>query len=98
MLLSLLLLWTNETSSSSTTVNTVVVTTREILVPGIRSIMLRASERKKAGIVVTHAGYILDHVNADRAYVMELGKVVLSGPADELARDNSIQDRYLGAA
>lgn len=35
---------------------------------------------------------------ADRAYVMELGRVVLSGSADELARDSSIQDRYLGAA
>ncbi|MEM7376893.1 MAG: ABC transporter ATP-binding protein [Pseudomonadota bacterium] len=35
---------------------------------------------------------------ADRAYVMELGRIVLSGAANELARDNSIQDRYLGAS
>lgn len=35
---------------------------------------------------------------ADRAYVMELGYIVLSGVADELARDNSIQDRYLGVS
>ncbi len=34
---------------------------------------------------------------ADRAYVMELGKIVQSGPANELANDQNIHDNYLGA-
>ncbi len=34
---------------------------------------------------------------ADRAYVMELGKIVKSGNAKELAEDQSIQDSYLAA-
>ena len=33
---------------------------------------------------------------ADRAYVLEMGAVALSGPADELARDRRIIDTYLG--
>ncbi len=34
---------------------------------------------------------------ADRAYVMELGSIVKSGPAEELMNDAEIRDRYLGA-
>ncbi|MDT7839024.1 ABC transporter ATP-binding protein [Aquabacterium sp. OR-4] len=33
---------------------------------------------------------------ADRAYVLELGRVSMSGPADELARDPRIVEAYLG--
>ncbi len=33
---------------------------------------------------------------ADRAYVMELGMIVRSGPADELADDQFVHDSYLG--
>ncbi len=35
---------------------------------------------------------------ADRAYVMELGRFVREGAADELAADPSIENSYLGAA
>jgi branched-chain amino acid transport system ATP-binding protein len=35
---------------------------------------------------------------ADRAYVLELGRVVLSGPADDLAGDPRIVEAYLGLA
>jgi branched-chain amino acid transport system ATP-binding protein len=33
---------------------------------------------------------------ADRAYVMETGRIALSGPADELAKDPRVQAAYLG--
>jgi branched-chain amino acid transport system ATP-binding protein len=33
---------------------------------------------------------------ADRGYVLEMGSVALSGPADELARDPRIVQTYLG--
>ena len=33
---------------------------------------------------------------ADRAYVLELGKIVKEGPASELANDDSIRKTYLG--
>lgn len=35
---------------------------------------------------------------ADRAYVMELGRIVREGAADELAADPAIHEAYLGAA
>jgi branched-chain amino acid transport system ATP-binding protein len=35
---------------------------------------------------------------ADRAYVMESGRVVLEGPADVLAADERVQSAYLGRA
>ncbi len=34
---------------------------------------------------------------SDRAYVLETGRVLAAGPADELARDPSFADTYLGA-
>jgi branched-chain amino acid transport system ATP-binding protein len=34
---------------------------------------------------------------ADRAYVMELGRVVLSGPAAELREHERLRAAYLGA-
>lgn len=46
----------------------------------------KAEKRKKAGMIITHAGYILDYVNADRAYVMIGGDMYCSGnPRDVLA-------------
>ena len=46
----------------------------------------RPERRTKAGMIITHAGYILDYVNADRAYVMLGGGILCSGnPRDVLA-------------
>ncbi len=46
----------------------------------------RAVKRSRAGMIITHAGYILDYVNADRAYVMLGGAIFCSGnPRDVLA-------------
>ena len=33
---------------------------------------------------------------ASRAYVLEVGKVAVSGTSDELARDESVRKSYLG--
>jgi branched-chain amino acid transport system ATP-binding protein len=35
---------------------------------------------------------------ADKAYVLQTGRIVLQGPADELRRDPRIRDAYLGGA
>lgn len=46
----------------------------------------REDQRTKSGLIITHAGYILDYVNVDRAYVMLNGRVSCSGnPRDILA-------------
>jgi ABC-type branched-subunit amino acid transport system ATPase component len=35
---------------------------------------------------------------ADRGYVLEQGRIVLSGPASELMRDSQVARAYLGRA
>jgi Fe-S cluster assembly ATP-binding protein len=46
-----------------------------------------AAQRARAGLIVTHSGYILDYVNADRAYVMLDGSVRCSGNPRDLLED-----------
>jgi Fe-S cluster assembly ATP-binding protein len=40
-------------------------------------------------LIITHAGYILDYVNADRAYVMLNGTVSCSGNPRDILEDIS---------
>jgi len=47
----------------------------------------KKSTRNKAGLIISHAGHILDYVNADRAYVMLEGTVYCSGNPRELLDD-----------
>ncbi|MDY6821059.1 MAG: ABC transporter ATP-binding protein [Deferribacterota bacterium] len=45
----------------------------------------KIKKRYKSGIIVTHTGYILDYVNADKGYIMFDGKIVCEGgPRDIL--------------
>ena len=46
-----------------------------------------ATKRDKAGLIVTHSGYILDYVNADQGYVMLDGTVYCSGNPRDLLED-----------
>jgi Fe-S cluster assembly ATP-binding protein len=47
----------------------------------------REDKRTKGGLIITHAGYILDYVNADRAYVMLNGAVSCSGNPGDILED-----------
>jgi len=46
-----------------------------------------ASKRTKAGLIITHAGYVLDYVNADRGCIMLNGTVICSGNPRDLLED-----------
>jgi Fe-S cluster assembly ATP-binding protein len=46
-----------------------------------------ASRRAKAGMIISHAGYILDYVNADKAYVMLNGTLYCSGNPRDILQD-----------
>ncbi len=46
-----------------------------------------AAQRGRAGLIVTHSGYVLDYVNADRGYVMLDGTVYCSGNPRDLLED-----------
>ena len=47
----------------------------------------RASQRRRSGLIITHGGYILDCLHADKAYVMMDGRIVCSGNPRELFDD-----------
>jgi Fe-S cluster assembly ATP-binding protein len=46
-----------------------------------------ARRRTKAGLIISHAGHILDYVNADRAYVMLDGTLFCSGNPGDILKD-----------
>lgn len=47
----------------------------------------KPSKRKKAGLIITHLGYILNFVKAEIAHVLLDGKIVCSGCPDEILED-----------
>ena len=57
----------------------------------IENVELLASElnvlRKKAGLLITHLGYILNFVKADKAHVLMHGVIACSGDPDEILED-----------
>jgi len=44
----------------------------------------KINQRNKMGLIITHTGYILNYLEADKAYVMIDGKLTCSGNAHEL--------------
>jgi Fe-S cluster assembly ATP-binding protein len=46
-----------------------------------------AGRRKKAGLIISHAGHILDYVNSDRAYVMLDGTLYCTGNPRDILND-----------
>ena len=63
-------------------INLVGKVINELLEKGIRE-----DRRTKAGLIITHAGHILDYVSADRAYVMLNGSVSCSGNPGDILED-----------
>jgi branched-chain amino acid transport system ATP-binding protein len=63
----------------------------------VRQIERKIHELKQAGLSIVLAEQNLDFVLAlsDRCYVLEKGAVAYSGTAQELGRNQDIQDRYL---
>lgn len=51
----------------------------------------RYHQRKNAGIIITHTGFILNYLNADKGYMLINGKLTCSGNAREMFE--SIQKR-----
>jgi branched-chain amino acid transport system ATP-binding protein len=55
---------------------------------------VNGKERVSMLVVEQNAAMALDL--ADRAYLIETGRIVLSGPADEIKRDDAVRRSYLG--
>lgn len=44
----------------------------------------KVRKRQTSGLIVTHTGYILEYINADKGHILIDGKLVCSGPAKDL--------------
>jgi branched-chain amino acid transport system ATP-binding protein len=67
-----------------------------LLVREIFNVVVRIRERGVTVLLVEQNAHMSLAI-ADRAYVLETGRVVMSGPAKEIARDARIKEAYLGA-
>ena len=47
----------------------------------------KISERKRAGLLITHLGYILNFVKADKAHILMNGEIACSGNPEEILND-----------
>ena len=67
-----------------------------LVVQEIFGIMRRIREEQGVGILLVEQNASLALDFADRAYLLETGRVVVSGPAEEIRRDESVRRSYLG--
>ena len=67
-----------------------------VVVQEIFGIMRRIREEQGVGILLVEQNASLALDFADRAYLLETGRIVVSGPADEIRRDESVRRSYLG--
>ena len=47
----------------------------------------RPQAREKSGLIITHTGFIMDYVNADRAYILSGGRMCCQGNPRDLLHD-----------
>ena len=67
-----------------------------LVVQEIFAIMRRIREEQSVGILLVEQNASLALDFADRAYLLETGRIVVSGPAAEIGRDESVRRSYLG--
>ena len=67
-----------------------------LIVENIFKIIARLRDEGKHTIVLVEQNAALALGVADHAYVMETGRIVLEGPAEELRRNPEIRESYLG--
>ena len=67
-----------------------------LLVEQIFRIMRTINEREKVGILLVEQNAAMALALADRAYVLETGRIVISGSAEEIRNDDAVRRSYLG--
>jgi branched-chain amino acid transport system ATP-binding protein len=67
-----------------------------LIVQEIFEIMHRIREDEGVSILLVEQNASLALEIAEHAYLLETGRIVISGPADEISRDESIRRSYLG--
>jgi len=67
-----------------------------LVVKQIFDVLARMKEKDGLSILVVEQNANLALVHAERAYVLEVGRVVVAGTSDELRRNASVRKSYLG--
>jgi branched-chain amino acid transport system ATP-binding protein len=67
-----------------------------LVVASIFAILRRLNEEEGLAILLVEQNATLALEDASTAYVLEVGRVALEGPADELRADESVRRSYLG--
>jgi branched-chain amino acid transport system ATP-binding protein len=67
-----------------------------LIVEGIFAIMRQINREQRVAILLVEQNASLALALASHAFLLETGRVVISGPADEIRRDESIRRSYLG--
>jgi len=67
-----------------------------LIVQEIFAIMRRIREESGVGILLVEQNANLALELADRAYLLETGRIVISGPAAEIRQDEAVRRSYLG--
>ncbi len=67
-----------------------------LIVQEIFEIMQRINHEEGTSILVVEQNANLALSIADTAYLLETGRIMISGPADEISRDESVRRSYLG--
>ena len=67
-----------------------------MLVEEIFSIVRRLVEREKIAVLLVEQNAALALAIADRGYVIETGRIVLEGAAEQLAQNSDVKEFYLG--
>ena len=67
-----------------------------LVVKDIFAIMRRINQEERVSILLVEQNAKLALDLAGRAYLLETGRIVLSGPSDEIRRDDAVRRAYLG--
>jgi len=67
-----------------------------LVVREIFGIMRRINEEEQVTILLVEQNAAMALALADQAYLLETGRIVLSGPASDVARDDAVRRSYLG--
>jgi branched-chain amino acid transport system ATP-binding protein len=67
-----------------------------LIVEQIFEIMRAVNEREKVAILLVEQNAAMALALADRAYVLETGRIVISGSAEEIRNDDAVRRSYLG--
>ncbi len=67
-----------------------------LIVAELFGILRRLNQRRRVAMLIVEQNAALALDLAEEAYLLETGRIVMAGPADEIANDEAVRRSYLG--